>query len=630
MSDRPGGESIVSRRRFLAATSMGTLSGMAGCSGLGGGGTGTGTTTTTTTTTPSPTETPSFSVSDCDSPETLQPADVAEGGDLSSGCYRAESTLEVESGTLTLAAGVQIEFAKNDGLEIGAEGGLAAEGTADAPVVLTGTKETRGHWKGLFFRGSDSGDNHLDRTLVQYAGGGSWNPNWKNGAIELRNGASVALNGSLLRENGRAGLVVRHRNDQLSLSDTSFESNAYPVRVHSNVAGAITPDNGFAGNDTDAIRIGIDGADTVSTEQTWSDPGVPYHADKHVEVDAPLSVAAGVTVAFAQTKGLNVRQGGRLTVEGTGDAPVRFTGHGDARGSWKGIRFGTSRGDENRLEHAVVEYAGDSEWNPNHHPAGLFLQGNQVSLTARNSTFRGNASTGLIGTGPQATLVLESNSFANNEVPLLVQANLVDGIAADNAFSNNDSSFVHLGAPGVGGAWTDVTDEATWPALSVPYRPEVNVGVEAPLTVDPGSSFAFEQGRGMRVRGNGRLTADASDGGPITFRGTEDITGFWRGLYFVNSLSSDNVLTNVVIENGGNGEWVGGAKPDIANLYLHGGDDAAAVDVSDTTIRGSGKYGIGIGNSDARVTTCSGMKYENNADADTYNLEAKAPISSCQ
>lgn len=582
------------------------------------------------TSTTTPTQTVSFAASDCDSPTSLSPSDVEQGGTLSKGCYRAEKTLGVESGTLTLEPGVQIEFAKNDGLKIESEGRLRANGTGSSPVVLTGTKESRGHWKGLFFRGSRSSDNRLEKTLIQYAGGGSWNPNWENGGIVMKNGSVVALNGVLVRENGRAGVVVRSANDQLSVSNTRFEANEYPAWTHANAVGAFTPDNVFQGNDKSAIRIGVDGADTVQTNQTWQNPGVPFRVTKHVQLEAPVTVTDGAKFVFDQKKGLDVRKGGRLTVKGTGDAPVTFTGREDLRGSWKGIRFNTSKAVANVMEHAVVEFAGDSAWNPNHRPAGIFLHGDHVACVIRDSRIRGNASVGLIATGSKATLALRNNLFQQNDAPLLLQANLVGGITEDNAFDRNTEEYVSLDDPGFGGAWTTVTDPASWPALDAPYRPNIHVAVEAPLEVSPGATFEFEQDAGMRIRGDGRLTADAAEGKTITFRGTEDITGFWRGLYFVNSLSRDNVLKNTVIENGGSSQWGGGPAPRVANLFLRGGDNAAAVVISDSILRGSGKFGIGIGDGKARVMDCSGVTFKNNAGLDTYNIEADSLVSSCQ
>ena len=446
MSNEPGNEGQAdpgfARRDILATVGAVAVGGVAGCSQSAGTPTGSGNTPTTTppgaTTTTARTTTPA---NPCESPTVLSPSDVEDGGTVSAGCYRAENTLTVERGTLTLEAGVVIQFTQNEGLEVESEGRLRASGTEGEPVILTGTEESRGFWKG--------------------------------------------------------------------------------------------------------------------------------------------------------------------------------------------IRIGNSNPTDNVLGHTVVQYAGASSWNPNYSPAGVFVRGETATLSVRQSTVRSNASMGLTATQPEAQLDLQGVSFEDNEAPLYIPANLAGGIAPNTAFENNDESAVFLGEPS-GAGWTTVTESAVWPALDVPYRSRINVHVEAPVEVAPGTTVEFEQGRGMQVRGEGRLTADAAEAEPITFRGTEEITGFWKGLFFTNSLSSDNLLRNVLIENGGSGETESGGANDVANLYVDGDQTAAAVTVSNSTVRGSGKYGIAVRDGNARLMGCDGVTFANNAGADTYNLEAGAPISRCQ
>lgn len=638
MDDQDRPRPTLSRRDLLAATGTVAVGATAGCSQGGGNRSGTGGddrsgtaggTTTDDPTSAATSRTPTVTARPCDSLTPLDPPDVERGGTVSEGCYRAEETLVVESGTLTLEPGVTVEFASAVGLKVESGGRLRAGRAGAKPVVLTGAEETRGYWKGLYFRGSRSDDNVLENTVVQYAGGDSWNPNWENGGISLMHGSSLTVNGAVLRENGVAGILVRSDADALSVSGTRFEANALPAMVHPDVTGAFTPTCAFEDNDESAVRIGV-GGNTVGSEQTWQHPGVPYHVNGTVNVEAPVRVAEGATFRFEGEEGLNVREEGQLVVEGTSEAPVRFTGREERAGSWRGIQYEKPGGGENLLAHAIVEYAGDSAWNPNHDPAGVFARGNGVVLSVRNATVRRNATMGVAVAGPKADLTVERSLFEDNAAPLLLPANLAGDVARTNAFRGNDESFVSLGDLGFGGADTAVVETTTWKALDVPYRATVTVVVEAPLEVAPGTTVAFEQDRAMRVRDEGRLRADGAGGDPIWFTGTEAVSGFWRGISFVSSLSTDNVLQNVVIENGGSAEMVGGGADDVANLFLHGGDRAAAVAISDSTVRGSGKYGIAIGNGEARLVDCDGLRFENNAGADTFNLETRGPISACQ
>lgn len=355
-----------------------------------------------------------------------------------------------------------------------------------------------------------------------------------------------------------------------------------------------------------------------------------YRVEKTLTVETgTLTVEPAVIIQFTNDVGLHIEKDGRLQVSGTEENPVRLTGTEKSRGFWKGVQIRNSNSADNILERTILEYAGSSAWNPNYSSAGLFLRGENVRLSIQQSTFRGNANVGVTVTKAGAQLDVDAVLFEENEAPLYMPANLVRGLGAGTAFMNNDEGVVYLGEPS-GAGRTTVTEPADWPALDVPYQPRINVHVEAPVEVAPGARFAFEQGKGMQIRGEGRLTADATGGDPIFFSGTEDITGFWKGLYFVNSLSSDNVIKNTVIENGGSGETVGGGAEDVANLFLHGDQRAAAVTISDSTIRGSGKYGIAIRDGNSRVMGCDGMAFENNSGPDAYNLESGTSISSCQ
>ncbi|MEL6183416.1 MAG: hypothetical protein AAFU79_02245, partial [Myxococcota bacterium] len=100
--------------------------------------------------------------------------DVDTGGSLAAGCYLAEEDLRVSSGTLSLAAGVRIEFAQDVGLSVEMGGALRAAGTVMEPVVLTGVRTGRGAWQGLRFDNTASGENRLVGALIENGGGSAW------------------------------------------------------------------------------------------------------------------------------------------------------------------------------------------------------------------------------------------------------------------------------------------------------------------------------------------------------------------------------------------------------------------------------------------------------------------------
>ena len=134
-------------------------------------------------------------------------------------------------------------------------------------------------------------------------------------------------------------------------------------------------------------------------------------------------------------------------------------------------------------------------------------------------------------------------------------------------------------------------------------------------TIEPGTTFIFAQDAGLRVRTNGRLTADASSGAAIVFTAAESTPGFWRGVRFADSVSQNNILSNVVIEYGGSSDWgFGNGGP--ANLTLEG----ARIAISDITLQHSGGYGLWMRDAGTNPTFTGNTVITANAEAPVRTL----------
>jgi hypothetical protein len=98
-----------------------------------------------------------------------------------------EVTVE-EKGQLTLAAGVELVFAKDQQLSVGysSEGTLKAMGTADKPVKLRGEHDEADAWKGVYFYGS-ARDSELNHVRIEGAGA--------EAAVQVKEGAAVKIDG---------------------------------------------------------------------------------------------------------------------------------------------------------------------------------------------------------------------------------------------------------------------------------------------------------------------------------------------------------------------------------------------------------------------------------------------------
>lgn len=149
-------------------------------------------------------------------------------------------------------------------------------------------------------------------------------------------------------------------------------AGAYPVRVWPTAITNI-PDGNYTGNARDEIVIV---GRPLGVDATLRNRGVRYLVGDElsgstlsVAADvglATLTIEAGVELAFKANGILQLENftgefpaSGALVAVGTPDAPIRFTSADSTTpGAWVGLYFGGTPAPNNRLEHAVIEYAG--------------------------------------------------------------------------------------------------------------------------------------------------------------------------------------------------------------------------------------------------------------------------------
>ncbi len=135
------------------------------------------------------------------------------------------------------------------------------------------------------------------------------------------------------------------------------------------------------------------------------------------------------------------------------------------------------------------------------------------------------------------------------------------------------------------------------------YLATANVSVSgATLTLSPGVTIIFQQGRRMDVGSTGRLSAVGTEAAPIVLTGEEAIRGYWGGLRFNGSNSLINQLAYVTVEYGG-GYWA-------ANLELAGA--AVMVGIENCTFRQSANFGLFM-NDNTVLSACTANTFTENA-----------------
>lgn len=268
------------------------------------------------------------------------------------------------------------------GTAILVQGALVAEGAADRPIRFE-RADANDPWKNIETRensevrlahaslvggGFTNGDRIETVAMFDVRGNQDAPPkdNVRVEDVTLDGSASLGL---LLREGGSLATGSR------GLTITG--GAAAPIRSWARAAGSL-PQGTYTGNQQDEILLTAEGSrDAVREDMTLADRGVPYHvvgsellvgyANTADAPKATLTIEAGVTLRFAKGSRLSVDAYatdkpavGALRALGTADAPVVFTSaeEAPAAGDWVGITFKGAPDPNDRIDHAVIAYAG--------------------------------------------------------------------------------------------------------------------------------------------------------------------------------------------------------------------------------------------------------------------------------
>ncbi|MGD8862084.1 MAG: hypothetical protein PVI30_18880 [Myxococcales bacterium] len=302
--------------------------------------------------------------------------------------YRIEVRTFIDA-DLVLEPGTVVELSQGVGLHVRDTGSLTARGTTDDPIVFRGASAgTRGYWKGITVEsvsGSTPDDRglSLDHARVEDAGSDNWTGAADSAAAIFMNATSSAsITNTTFANSGLYALWASVNARLDGFSDNTFTGNARVMVLHPDRIGELAGTSTIGGNDDDAIDCTRSNNDSVGTDATWKNLGVPYRSLSRMFVDAGLTLEAGVTVRFPQDQGMIVRDTGSLTTQGTASEPVVLTGENQvAGGYWLGVRI-QSNSPDNLLQQSVLSYTGSSLWTGNgESAAGVFLDsGAQVTL----------------------------------------------------------------------------------------------------------------------------------------------------------------------------------------------------------------------------------------------------------
>lgn len=275
--------------------------------------------------------------------------------------YIIDCVMDV-SATITVEPGVIIQFLDGAGLYVRTGGAFNASGSATAPILLTAKNKVKGAWKGILFE-SASTQNNLVYTILEYAGGGTFNSNGDLGAVILWDGAKLNIDNSTISNSAAYGLNVSYRNSTFAITNSTITSGSQaPAFISPVYMSSLGITNDLTGNLENFVHVDLKDVD-IDGDHTINNPSVPFRVFPYNSFQTNIRIIGGTTffentlvVEFEDGTGIYVDDAGTLKTSSELDQ-ILFTGVNKTAGAWSGIYFQFTQGD-NSLENLVIEYAG--------------------------------------------------------------------------------------------------------------------------------------------------------------------------------------------------------------------------------------------------------------------------------
>lgn len=337
---------------------------------------------------------------------------------------------------LTIEAGVTIAFEQGAGMEIKdygeRTGSITAIGTADMPIVFTGTNEVPGAWNQIEMNSADL-NNKFHHTIIEYAGG----TDGSKAAINTVGNSKVEIQNTIIRNNKGNGVFVHNAaNIQGWETNTITENQGYPLEIAARKIKFLDgTQSSYTDNGQNQIYVNsgsIYNRGFIEDEiggpiHTWLNPGVPYfiaenifvQKDRGNEKPGHLKITEGCEFIFEEEYGIQVYHNNPiLQILGTPENPVTFSGKNGA-GSWKGINIKESSSTLNTIENTTIADAGQSHWNWFEGEAGLSLgtqTGKTINLNMTNVHITNSAGCGVIERklSSASTITYNNVTFSGN------------------------------------------------------------------------------------------------------------------------------------------------------------------------------------------------------------------------
>ncbi|MCB0453553.1 MAG: hypothetical protein KDC94_11850 [Aequorivita sp.] len=296
---------------------------------------------------------------------------------------------------LIVEPGVVIAFTPDSGLILREDvSSIKAVGTANQPIVFTGTQPTRGSWRGIFVE-SENSLNIMEFVTVSYGGGQAFNSNGDRGNVIVYADGALTLKNCTVNNSLTSGLNAVYGNTRLTLQNNVFSGNANPLLINTVYATQTSATDNYSGNDLDRVLL-YNYSAQFENSSVWKKINVPYRVlntgTSGVNASGELTIEPGVTIEMSPGTEINIRDTGGLKMVGNAANPITIKGVSNTPGSWVGIKIdGTNP--MNEIAFATISNAGE---DPSTNKGAIDLWYN-AKLSVHDTQFKDLASCGVYG-----------------------------------------------------------------------------------------------------------------------------------------------------------------------------------------------------------------------------------------
>ncbi len=268
------------------------------------------------------------------------------------------SGVRVESASLTILAGVEMQFRRSADLSVGDGGALVAEGSVDRRIRLTGTTQTAGHWAGVNVLGSVA----MEFVDIEYTGADHSSGTEKGGLVLYSSASGQVQDIELADSSSYAINVINSLSAGFRIGGITLQRTAKALRLPLSSAGVFGEGAILSDDPSHLVEMYHSAPGGVmSGDVNVKDVGIPFYLVNSLEwKSGSFRVSPHVTIYVKNDVKILIRATTFIDFAGTEDMPISILGQSKIAGSWAGIEV-DSNSSLNRIEHTTIAYAGGGE-----------------------------------------------------------------------------------------------------------------------------------------------------------------------------------------------------------------------------------------------------------------------------